>query len=99
MPDTSSDFGQIQDVGGRGLPHHLTAVIFDLDDTLIDTLDARVSALQGTFTDAGIESPSAKEYFRDLGGRQLLEALSELEEREGKALGLIDRYRSAYWGK
>ena len=32
-------------------------------------------------------------------GRQLLDALTELEEREGQELGLVERYREGYWNR
>jgi len=41
----------------RGVPYGLSAVLFDLDDTLSDSFDARVSALGEVFVEAGVGSP------------------------------------------
>ena len=77
----------------------LSAVLFDLDDTLIDSLEARVSALDNAFAGAGLRHLKADEFFHELRGRQLLDVLTELEEREGQELGLVERYRQAYWNR
>ena len=77
--------------------HPLSAVLFDLDDTLIDSLEARVAALSSAFQGAGLQHLDPKQFFQEIRGRQLLDALTELEEREGRELGLVERYRQAYW--
>ena len=79
--------------------HPLSAVLFDLDDTLIDSFDARVDALTNAFRGAGLQHLDPKQFFHELRGRQLLDALTELEEREGQDLGLVERYRQAYWNR
>ena len=77
--------------------HPLSAVLFDLDDTLIDSLEARVAALSSAFLGAGLQHLDPNQFFHEIRGRQLLDALTELEEREGRELGLVERYRQAYW--
>ena len=77
----------------------LSAVLFDLDDTLIDSFDARVAALSTAFLGAGLQHLDPKQFFHELRGRQLLDELTELEEREGQDLGLVERYRHAYWNR
>ena len=53
-------------------------MIFDLDDTLIDSFDARRHALEKVFRLASIQAPSAHEFLTGLGGRQLFGALETL---------------------
>ncbi|MCZ6891864.1 MAG: HAD hydrolase-like protein, partial [Chloroflexi bacterium] len=77
----------------------LSAVLFDLDDTLIDSFDARVAALTDAFQGAGLRHLDPKQFFHEIRGRQLLDELTELEEREGEKLGLVERYRHAYWNR
>jgi len=74
-------------------------VLFDLDDTLVDSFEARVSALGKVFVEAGIGSPTAGEFLIGLHGRQLKEALVQLEAEIGMELDLFERYRRAYWTK
>ncbi len=77
---------------------HLSTVLFDFDDTLVDSLQARVNALASVFNRAGIDTdPEA--FMLGLKGRQLKYALDDLEARDGCNPGLFEGYRSAYWGK
>ena len=76
------------------------AVIFDFDDTLIDSFDARRHALEKVFRLAGIQSPSAHEFLTGLGGRHLFGALETLAP--GLHIGetsLSEAYRDFYWSK
>ena len=76
----------------------LSTVLFDFDDTLVDSLQARVNALGLVFNRAGIDAdPEA--FMRGLKGRQLKYALDDLEARDGRNPGLFETYRSAYWNK
>ncbi len=78
----------------------ITALIFDFDDTLVNSYDARLDALQRVFTAAGVHDPTAEEFFRDLVGRQLEDALRPLEQREGlPPEALFRSYRQTYWTK
>ena len=81
------------------LPVSLSAVLFDLDDTLLDSFAARVRAVQDAFQQTGLKRINAEEYLRNLGGKQLNEAFVTLQVEEGRDLKLLDRYRRAYWHK
>ena len=76
----------------------LSTVLFDFDDTLVDSLQARVNALGLVFNRAGIDAdPEA--FMHGLKGRQLKNVLDDLETRDGRNPGLFEAYRSAYWNK
>ena len=76
----------------------LSTVLFDFDDTLVDSLQARVNALGLVFNRAGIDA-DAEAFMLGLKGRQLKNVLDDLEARDGRNLGLFEAYRSTYWGK
>ena len=76
------------------------AIIFDLDDTLIDSFAARRQSLESVFRLAGIETPTADEFLRGLNGRQLFGTLEPLAP--GLQIGersLSEAYRNFYWSK
>ena len=75
------------------------AVLFDLDDTLIDSFDARLHALESVFRDARIERPTAEQFLRGLDGRQLFGTLDRLPTGREIGRSLSDAYRDAYWTK
>ncbi len=78
----------------------ITTLIFDFDDTLVNSYAARLDALQRVFTAAGIHDPTAETFFRDMDGRQLQDALRPLEDREGLTPdALFQSYRRTYWTK
>jgi phosphoglycolate phosphatase-like HAD superfamily hydrolase len=79
------------------LPRGIAAVLFDFDDTLIDSYGARVASLDVVLRHAGVASPTAEEFIASLAGRQLNTALDELEARLGGNLGLFALYRRTYW--
>ena len=81
------------------LPVSLSVVLFDLDDTLLDSFAARVRAVRDAFQQTGLHRINAEEYLRNLGGKQLSEAFVALQEEEGRDLKLLDRYLRAYWHK
>lgn len=81
----------------RWPPDRLTTVLFDLDDTLIDSFDARVAALEKVFARFDIRGRSAREFMRELGGNQLMTALEDLESELGTSDGLYETYRVFYW--
>lgn len=83
----------------RGMLDSLSAVLFDLDDTLLDSISARVRALQDVFKLAGILRPKAKDFLRDLQGTQLKTALLQLQTNHKIESNLFESYRSAYWLK
>ena len=76
------------------------AVLFDLDDTLIDSFEARRQALDSVFRAAEIESPSAEQFLRGLTGRQLFGTLETLAPgRQIEEMSLSEAYRDIYWSK
>ena len=76
----------------REAPHpRITTLIFDFDDTLVDSYAARLDALQRVFTAAGIHDPTAETFVRDMRGRQLEDTLRPLD--------LFQGYRRTYWTK
>ena len=83
----------------RKIPHSLTTVLFDWDDTLVDSFPARLATLRSVFSDASIGAPSAEELFHGLQGKSLEVALAQLEAANSWRLNLFDRYRRAYWHK
>ncbi len=80
-------------------PDRLTTVLFDLDDTLIDSFNARVVALYQVFESFDIRDQAASEFMRGSGGKQLKTALAELETKLGISVGLYESYRESYWTK
>ena len=80
-------------------PASLTTVLFDLDDTLIDSFGARVEALRRVFVGVGINSPSATEFIRDLRGEQLGGALKQLGVKHGLESDMSEQYLRMYWTK
>jgi len=77
--------------------HSITTVLFDLDDTLVDSFSARLAALQLVFSDVGIHSPTAKEFLYNQDGSAINQSLSQLETDRGMAQGLFEKFRQAYW--
>ena len=68
----------------------LSTVLFDFDDTIVDSLQARVNALASVFNCAGIDA-DAEAFMHGLKGRQLKYALDDLEARDGRNLGFLKR--------
>ena len=75
------------------------AVIFDLDDTLLDSISARVITLQRVFTSVGITEQDAERFLRDLQGTSLSAALAQLAKDLGIEVDLFLDYRRTYWTK
>ena len=76
------------------------AVIFDLDDTLIDSFDSRRHALEKVFRLAGIQTPTAHEFMTGSGSRQLSGALETLAPvRHIGRKSLSEAYRDFYWSR
>lgn len=78
-------------------PTPITTVLFDLDDTLLDSFGLRVAALQEAFDAAGIADPAAASFITTMIGRQLTDSLDELAVRLNVAYDVTDHYRRAYW--
>jgi len=80
------------------LPGRVSTVLFDLDDTLMDSFPARVEALRQVFSTAGIPL-GAESFLQDNRGIPLWQALTRLEGDGGTHLKLMEKYRRAYWLK
>lgn len=81
------------------MPGSLSAVLFDLDDTLLDSFDARFKTLQSVFTQAKIIFPTAEQFLRNLKGTLLKDALEKLEITLKIEKSLFEDYRHTYWTK
>jgi pyrophosphatase PpaX len=85
--------------GTRGAPAGINTVVFDFDDTIAETLPARVDAMRRTFLAAGVESPDAESFVHSQRGIPLQVSLDNFDGGRGKELGLLEAYRKAYWHK
>ena len=79
--------------------HGLSAVLWDFDDTLVDSLPARVHALTRVLQDANIQSVDARCFLLSIAGKTLQASLSLLTEDAGRARDLFEHYRRVYWTK
>lgn len=77
----------------------ISAVLFDFDDTLANSLPARSAALQAVFDSAGLGDLSAPSFIGGMGGRALTDALADLADRRGVTADLFDAYADSYWTK
>ena len=77
--------------------HPIRAVLFDWDDTLLNSYDARIQALQFAFDTAGIGQPTAEEFIPHMMGRELSGPLKELQAVKGSDADLVSLYRRHYW--
>jgi pyrophosphatase PpaX len=75
------------------------AILFDLDDTLLDSMAARVKSMEHVFASAGITHLQAERFLRDLHGTPLEDALVKLAQELGIQTGLFEKYRRFYWSK
>jgi pyrophosphatase PpaX len=85
--------------GPRGLPDDIHAVVFDFDDTIAETLGARIEATRLTFARVGIHAPSPEEFVTASRGVPLQVALDSFDGGRGAEMGLLKIYRTVYWHK
>jgi pyrophosphatase PpaX len=90
---------QVWVTGSRGAPAGIGAVVFDFDDTLAETIHARIDAMGQTFARAGIDSISPEAFVHAQRGVPLQASLDGFDLGRGKQMGLLDIYREAYWSK
>ena len=83
----------------NSLPRRIAAVLWDFDDTLVDSLPARVHALAQVFHDANIEDVDPEGFLLSIAGKTLQETLPPLAVSHGSACDLFDQYRRIYWTK
>ena len=74
------------------------AVVFDYDDTIADTIPARIEATRLAFDEAGLVCDAAQFVYATR-GIPLQTALDAADGGRGKLLGLTAIYRRHYWGK
>jgi pyrophosphatase PpaX len=72
-------------------------VLFDWDDTLIDSIPARVKALENVFQTAGINGQNPEEFFISLKGTSFQQSLDQLARARGIKDDLFALYRRTYW--
>ena len=82
-----------------GLPHQIAAVLWDFDDTLVDSLPARARALTRVFQDANIRNVDPTCFLLGIAGNTIQASLPLLTESPRRARDLFDRYRRIYWTK
>ena len=82
-----------------GLPHQIAAVLWDFDDTLVDSLPARARALTRVFQDANIRNVDPTCFLLGIAGNTIQASLPLLTESPRRARDLFDRYRRLYWTK
>jgi phosphoglycolate phosphatase-like HAD superfamily hydrolase len=83
----------------RGIPSGLRAAVFDYDDTLADTTQARVLALRRTFELLGITTVDADAFMIATRGIPFQAAFDAYDGGTWKGLGMMDVYRRTYWAK
>jgi pyrophosphatase PpaX len=76
----------------------IEAVLFDLDDTLLDSYGARIRALEIVFEQANI-SLEADRFLQGINGAQIKEAVDSLGKIHHVNDDLFIAYRRAYWTK
>ena len=79
-------------------PLPIDAIVFDYDDTLAETVPARVEAMRLTFEETGLSYDPA-EFVQSMRGLTLKTAFDEMSNGQGKELDLLAVYRRHYWGK
>jgi pyrophosphatase PpaX len=77
----------------------IQAVLFDLDDTLLDSLKARVKALGRVLKQVGISDIKAHDFIYHLHGSPFAAALKELALARNIHEDLFVKYRREYWFK
>ena len=78
-------------------PCQLAAVLWDFDDTLVDSLSGRVDALAQVLRDTDIQHVDPRRFLLSLAGKTLEASLAQLAENLGRPADLFGRYRSVYW--
>ena len=78
----------------RGVPR-ISAVVWDLDDTLADTLPARVAALTRVFRDVNIEHTDPAHLLLNLEGKTLEESLLLLAVSLGRPADCLTGSRAS----
>jgi pyrophosphatase PpaX len=75
----------------------IDTILFDWDDTLIDSIPARVKSLENVFQTAGINGQNTEEFFVNLKGTSFQQSLERLAKARGITIDLFALYRRTYW--
>jgi phosphoglycolate phosphatase-like HAD superfamily hydrolase len=76
---------------------HITTVLFDLDDTLLNSLPSRAEALQHVFNTSGITQYDAAVEVLRLRGFEIKDILLKCGVDNENLNELFNEYRRAYW--
>ena len=88
----------MRDSASSALEGSIDAVIFDYDDTLVDTFRARVEAMRLTFAEVGLLYDPT-EFVETTRGSPFQRAFDEISDAPGWKPDLMDVYRRHYWSK
>ena len=77
--------------------NRVNTVLFDVDDTLLDSYRARIQALQDVFTRAKITGLNAHKFLASLQGAPFQDALALLAVQHNITDNLFATYRRIYW--
>ena len=88
----------MRDFASSTLEGSIDAVVFDYDDTLADTLPARVEAMRLTFAEVGLLDDPA-EFVETMRGSPYRPAFDEMTSALGWDLDLMAVYLRHYWSK
>lgn len=80
-------------------PVSIDAVVFDYDDTLAETLPARIEAMRQAFLELGVTWLDPEAFVHASRGVPLQMALDGLDGGRDKELNLTAVYRRLYWHK
>jgi len=75
----------------------VNTVLFDVDDTLLDSYRARIQALQDVFKRTKITGLNAKKFLASLQGAPFQDALARLAVQHNITDNLFATYRRIYW--
>ena len=88
----------MRDSASSALEGPIDAVVFDYDDTLVDTFPARVEAARLTFAEVGLPYDPA-EFVETMRGSPFRPAFEEMSAARGWELDLMGVYLRHYWSK
>ena len=88
----------MRDSASPSLEGSIDAVVFDYDDTLVDTFPARVEAMRLTFAEVGLPY-NPTEFVETMRGSPFRPAFDDMSAAQGWDLDLMGVYLRHYWGK
>ncbi len=88
----------MRDSAFSALQGSIDAIVFDYDDTLVDTFPARVEAARLTFAEVGLPTDPT-EFVETMRGSPFRPAFDEMSVARGWELDLMGVYLHHYWSK